>query len=94
MIDSDDSGTLDCLPAKKGRPCTDPNQGPQSTQQRQAAYRAGKKVIQFRVSEEEKAVLVGYCKLHGMSRDGLLRLLVAQIVSLKDPTQPPGLAFL
>ncbi|MET0014536.1 MAG: RepB family protein [Sedimenticola sp.] len=79
MKDPDDPGTIDVFPAKIGRPCMDPHKGPMSNSERQRRYRIGRKVIQFRVTEDEKRRLDEYCRRSGLSRDELLSKWIQSI---------------
>lgn len=39
MRDEKDPGTLDMIPAKRGRPCVDPERGPMTAAEKQRRYR-------------------------------------------------------
>jgi hypothetical protein len=72
MKDPKEIATPDMLPTKRGRPVLDPGAGPMSIKERQAKYREGKKVVQFRLTPREKLKIDRYCKSEGISRDELL----------------------
>ncbi|MES9937187.1 MAG: ribbon-helix-helix protein, CopG family [Sedimenticola sp.] len=50
-----------------------------SNSERQRRYRIGRKVIQFRVTEDEKRRLDEYCRRRGLSRDELLSKWIQSI---------------
>lgn len=68
-----DKHTVDGLPKKRGRPVLNREKGPMSIADRLKRHRAGKKVVQFRLSPTDHHLLKTICSDKETNKDDLIK---------------------